>query len=116
MTRVWGEPSTAVHRARLPLPRARLEHAPDVQPTAGHYLLDGIDTVLPRLGAEAATGLADELRAALARTAACGDTCRVRPAADAVRQAASLLLNGSVDEARDLLQHVRGEIQARRSI
>jgi hypothetical protein len=113
MTRVWGEPSQAVHRARLPLPRARLEHAPDFQPAAGHYLLAGVNAVLPQLGAGPAAGLADELRVALARTAACGDTCRVRPAADAVRLAATLLLNGSVEEAREQLQHVKGELLAR---
>lgn len=88
---------------------------PDVQPAAGHYLLAGIDTVLASLSTPAPAGLplADELRGALARTAACGDTCRVRQPADAVRQAAGLLRGGSIDEAHELLRQVRAELVAR---
>jgi hypothetical protein len=91
---------------------------PDLRPAPGHYLLAGIETVLTQLartlGAPGAR-LADELRAALARTAACGDTCRVRPAADAVRLAAGLLLEGSTDEAAQALRAARAELTARPS-
>jgi hypothetical protein len=83
---------------------------PDLQPAAGHYLLAGIDMVLLTLAAAPALMLADELRGALARTAACGDTCRVRPAADSVRLAAGLLRAGSVAEAEPLLRGARAAL------
>src|SRR5262245_50860819 len=86
--------------------RPRGDRVPDLQPAPGYYLLAGIDSVLASAGAPAdGARLAEELRAALARTAACGDTCRVRAAADAVRQAAGRLPAGPPDEAFDLLRH-----------
>jgi hypothetical protein len=88
-------------------PNGRL---PDLQPAAGHYLLAGIDAVLLALPASSALLLAEELRGALARTAACGDTCRVRQAADSVRLAAGLLRAGSVDDAELLLNTARAEL------
>lgn len=85
--------------------------SPDPHRTAGHCLIEGIDSVLPLLrsttGPAATAGLAADLRAALARTAARGDTCRVRAAADDVRRAAELLLVGSSGEAEQALRHAR---------
>ena len=43
MTRNSGVPTA--HRARVPQPRPKTERLPDHQPTAGHYLLAGIDSV-----------------------------------------------------------------------
>jgi hypothetical protein len=76
------------------------------RPAAGDCLLDGIDTVLARLTAPAGQ-LVDELRLALARTAARGDTCRVPDAADRVRAAAELLLAGESERARQTLRDAR---------
>src|SRR3954470_12743702 len=69
------------------VPRPRSDELPDLLPRAGHDLRTGVDTVLARLGSASDRQLADDLKGALARTAACGDTCRVRAAADAVRVA-----------------------------
>jgi hypothetical protein len=93
----------------------RLEVLPDHRPAAGHYLLAGLDAVLPRLTARPvdALALADDLRTALARTAACGDTCRVRDATDAVRRAANLLQDGAVDIANQTLLEVRATLDRR---
>lgn len=103
-------PGTSTKQATR-IPRQRPETTPDIRPRAGHELLLGIDAVLARLAEPgAATGLADDLRTALARIAATGDNCRVRPQADGVRTAADLLLAGSVDEARPVLQRVRAEL------
>ncbi|MFC4857185.1 hypothetical protein [Actinophytocola glycyrrhizae] len=78
-------------------------------PAAGHFLLAGIDAVLPRLTppATATPQLVDDLRTALARTAARGETCRVAAAANDVRLASNLLLAGATDEAREALRHAR---------
>jgi hypothetical protein len=100
------------HRAT---PDGRPDGLPDLRPAPGHYLLAGIETVLTDLGSPGER-LADELRAALARTAACGDTCRVRPAADAVRLATGLLLAGRTDEATQALRAARAELMARPSL
>ncbi|HEU5469544.1 MAG TPA: hypothetical protein VFV67_02740 [Actinophytocola sp.] len=89
------------------VPRPRSDTLPDLLPRAGHDLITGIDSVLDRLGSVPDRQLADDLKAALARTAACGDTCRVRTAADAVRAAADLLVAGSVDRARLVLIEAR---------
>jgi hypothetical protein len=82
---------------------------PETPPAAGHSLLEAIDAVLALLTAPAplpADGrrLSDELRLALARTAARGETCLVFTAADGVRLAADLLLENSVDGARQALR------------
>jgi hypothetical protein len=104
--------------SRPVIPRARRAPAPEHLPRAGHPLLAGIDTVLPRLDPApepaAVRVLADELKTALARTAACGDTCRVRAATEAVRLAADLLLAGSVEPAGRLLVQVRAGLNTQR--
>ncbi len=51
--------------------------------------------------------LVEDLRAASARTAACGETCQVSKAVDDVRLAANLLPDGSTDEACQALRHAR---------
>ncbi|HEV2778868.1 MAG TPA: hypothetical protein VGX25_05650 [Actinophytocola sp.] len=104
-----------VHRGRRPwIPRARPEALPDLRPSAGHYLIAGIDAVLPLLTATPdALALAEDLRVSLARTAACGDTCRVRDAADAVRLAACMLVSGDIDDARAELLRARTDLGAR---
>jgi hypothetical protein len=104
-------PATVTRRARIPMARVRPDgRLPDLQPAAGHYLIAGIDAVLLALPASPALALAEELRGALARTAACGDTCRVRQAADSVRLAAGLLRIGSVEEAELMLQGARAAL------
>ncbi|MBB4906120.1 hypothetical protein [Actinophytocola algeriensis] len=82
---------------------------PDPVPVTGRFLLAGIDAVLPRLTPPAppTPQLVEDLRAALARTAACGETCQVAAAADDVRLATTLLLAGSTDEACQALRHAR---------
>lgn len=80
--------------------------AVEARPRAGDCLLDGIDRVLARLTAPPGQ-LVDELRLALARTAARGDTCRVPDAADRVRAAAELLLAGETERARQTLRDAR---------
>jgi hypothetical protein len=85
------------------------------RPTAGHSLLTGIDAVLPILTAPGQSSadtrqLVEDLRAALARTAARGDTCRVHAAADSVRLAAELLLAGSTEAARQALRLARTDL------
>jgi hypothetical protein len=109
-------PAIAARRTTLPGARQgrRHERLPDLRPAAGHYLLAGIDAVLPGLDSTPdVLELADELRVALARTAACGDTCRVRPAADAVRLAVNLVLAGCLADARLELVRARSELGAR---
>jgi hypothetical protein len=112
-----GGASPAVHSGRRPLiPRARpgSDGLPEMLPSAGHYLIAGIDSVLPRLtGTPDPLALADDLRVALARTAACGDTCRVRGAADAVRSTVALLLDGAFEEARAELVRTRMDLARR---
>jgi hypothetical protein len=102
---------------KLPPPRIRSDHLPDVRPAAGHYLLAGIEAALVALDTPAPPdhALAEDLRTALARTAACGDTCRVRAAADDVRLAAGLLLTGSVEEASEALRRAQAALRTRTS-
>jgi hypothetical protein len=107
-------PIAAPRRARIPGARVRPDGpSPPHQPAAGHYLIAGIDAVLAGLAGSSAVVLADELRGALARTAACGDTCRVRQAADSVRQAAELLRAGSAEDAELLLRGARASLMDR---
>lgn len=118
MTRQRDRALTAPARRTVPGARQGrfTERLPDLRPAAGHYLLAGIDAVLPHLDDRAdALALADELRVALARTAACGDTCRVRPAADAVRLAVNLMMTGGMAEARQELTRARSGLDARAS-
>lgn len=108
--------SPAAHRKtsrKAPGITGRQDRSPHGQPAAGHCLLEGIDGVLAHLSAPTwppAPQLADDLRLALARTAARGDTCRVRTAADGVRHAADLLLAGSTDRARQALCEARTDL------
>jgi hypothetical protein len=97
----------------IPGPRAVTE-PPDIRPRAGHELFVGVEKVLARIkGAVNPIGLADDLRTALARTAALGDSCRVRPQCDGVRLAADLLLAGEVIDAHAILIRMRTELADR---
>lgn len=100
-----------------PIPGPRVVPTPDIRPRAGHELLVGVDQVLARLaegaGAPETIGLADDLRTALARTAALGDSCRVRPQCDGVRLAADLLLRGEVVDAHAILIRMQTELADR---
>jgi hypothetical protein len=108
--------SPAAHRTitrKAPRAAGRQDRHPRTLPAAGHSLLEGIDAVLPHLTAptrQSASQLADDLRLALARTAARGDTCRVQAAADGVRHAADLLAAGSPEGARDALRDARNDL------
>jgi hypothetical protein len=96
------------------IPGPRADSPPDIRPRAGHELRIGVEKVFARLTEpNAARGLADDLRTALARTAATGDSCRVRPQCDGVRQAADLLLTGEVAGARPILGRVLAELSDR---
>jgi hypothetical protein len=90
---------------------------PDIRPRAGYELLVGVEKVLALLtvegGAPNAIALADDLRTALARTAALGDSCRVRPQCDGVRLAADLLLRDEVVDAHAILIRMRTELADR---
>jgi hypothetical protein len=68
------------------IPGPRTDGPPDIRPRAGYELLVGVEKVLAMLPGHT-PGLADDLRTALARTAALGDSCRVRPQCDGVRLA-----------------------------
>lgn len=104
--------------ATRPIPGPRVFDAPpDIRPRAGHELHVGVEKVLALLAKEGDTpnalGLADDLRTALARTAALGDSCRVRPQCDGVRLAADLLLRGEVVDAHGILIRMQSELADR---
>lgn len=101
--------------ATSPIPGPRVAAAtPDIRPRAGHDLLMGVDKVLDRLMEPGdTTGLADDLRIALARTAALGDSCRIRPQCDGVRLAADLLLAGEVVDAHAMLVRMQADLADR---
>lgn len=87
---------------------ATKDMVPDIRPRAGHDLLVGIDGVLPRLSAPTESAmLAESLMTALVRTAACGDICRVRQQADAIRIAAAHLRAGEPEKADPVLRRAR---------
>lgn len=93
----------------IPGPRTDTE-TPDIRPRAGHDLFAGVDRVLARLAEPGdTTGLADDLRTALARTAAMGDSCRIRLQCDSVRLAADLLQSGDVVDAHAILVRTQAE-------
>jgi len=99
-----------------PIPGPRVLATPDIRPRAGHELFAGVDKVLAQLttdGTPNAIALADDLRTALARTAALGDSCRVRPQCDGVRLAADLLLRGEVVDAHAILVRMQSELADR---
>ena len=89
-----------------------LRHAPPVRkrpvPIPGERLRRAVDTVLAGLdtGAEL-TRLDDVLRTALAWTAAAGDTCRVAPAVNQVRDARVSLGHADAAHARSALLEAR---------
>lgn len=94
-----------------PIPGPRLDEPPDIRPRAGFELLVGVEKVLARLtDLENTIGLADDLRTALARTAALGDSCRIRPQCDGVRLAADLLIAGEVVDAHAILIRMQQEL------
>jgi hypothetical protein len=97
----------------IPGPRV-MDAPPDIRPRAGYELLVGVEKVLARLTAGGNTpptlGLTDDLRTALARTAALGDSCRIRPQCDGVRLAADLLLRGEVVDAHAILVRMLSEL------
>jgi hypothetical protein len=100
----------------FPGPRVALDVPPDIRPRAGHELLVGVEKVLARLdteGAPSALTMADDLRTALARTAALGDSCRVRPQCDGVRLAADLMLRDEVVDAHAILIRMQTELADR---
>lgn len=104
--------------ATRPIPGPRVAApTPDIRPRAGHELLVGVENVLARLvDAESSPNtmdLADDLRTALARTAALGDSCRVRPQCDGVRLSADLLLAGEIVDAHAILIRMRTELADR---
>lgn len=103
--------------ATRPIPGPRVVPTPDIRPRAGHELLVGVDKVLAELTRDESTpdtiALADDLRTALARTAALGDSCRVRPQCDGVRLAADLLLRGEVVDAHAILIRMQTELADR---
>lgn len=97
----------------IPGPRTDTAN-PDIRPRAGHDLFVGVDKVLARLAEPGDTiGLADDLRTALARTAAMGDSCRIRPQCDGVRLAADLLQAGEVVDAHAILVRTQAELADR---
>ena len=78
-------------------------------PIPGERLRRAVDAVLTGLGAEG-TDLArmdDILRAALAWTAAAGDTCRIAPAVRQVRDARVSLAHADTEHARSALAAAR---------
>jgi hypothetical protein len=104
--------------ATTPIPGPRvLGVTPDIRPRAGYELLMGVDKVLATLteaaGAQNTIGMADDLRTALARTAALGDSCRVRPQCDGVRLAADLLMRDEVVDAHAILVRMQTELADR---
>ncbi len=104
----------APRTATTTIPGPRVDVTPDIRPRAGYELLVGVDRVLARLAEPGNTlGLADDLRTALARTAATGDSCRVRPQCDGVRLAADLLVAGDVVDAHAVLARMQVELADR---
>jgi hypothetical protein len=104
----------APRAATRPIPGPRAVPTPDIRPRAGHELLVGVEKVLAQLTSPGAAGpVADDLRTALARTAALGDSCRVRPQCDGVRLAADLLLAGEIIDAHAILVRMQSELADR---
>lgn len=91
-------------------------HVPPVRkrpiPVPGERLGRAVDTVLTRLGADDPdlAYLDDVLRAALAWTAAAGETCRIAPAVRQVRDARVSLGHGDSEHARSALLVARDNL------
>lgn len=80
-------------------------------PVPGERLRRAVDTVLAGLTDEAdLSRLDDVLRAALAWTAAAGDTCRVAPAVRQVRDARISLRHADIEHARTALLAARQDL------
>jgi hypothetical protein len=81
-------------------------------PVPGERLGQAVDTVLTRLAADDAdlNHLDDVLRAALAWTAASGETCRIAPAVRQVRDARISLRQGDSEHARSALGTARDNL------
>lgn len=84
-------------------------------PVPGERLRRAVDTVLAGLTDNAGTAdlsrLDDVLRAALAWTAAAGDTCRVATAVRQVRDARACLEHADVEHATTALLAARDDLQ-----
>lgn len=98
--------------------RIRTEHArPIILPEPGKHLRNAVETVLAELPAgasptpQALHHLDDTLRAALAWTAAAGDTCRLTAAVHAVRDARLSLDAEEPDQARVALLTARADLR-----
>jgi hypothetical protein len=77
-------------------------------PVPGERLRRAVDTVLAGLGDDSDLArLDDVLRAALAWTAAAGDTCRIAPAVRQVRDARASLHHADAEHARSALLAAR---------
>jgi hypothetical protein len=88
-----------LHRQRPPLAR-REPPRPALGLTPGVRLRTAVSRALAELQCEAdAQQVHDELRGALAYTAAVGETCMIALAADAVREANSCLVTGELTMA-----------------
>ena len=82
-------------------------------PIPGERLRRAVDAVLGGLNADDAdlARLDDVLRAALAWTAAAGDTCRIAPVVRQVRDARASLGHGDTEHARSALVAARDGLQ-----
>jgi hypothetical protein len=81
-------------------------------PFPGERLRRAVDTVLAGLTDDAdVSRLDEELRTALAWTAASGDTCRVAPAVREVRDARVGLGQDDLDHAREALLAARDDLR-----
>ena len=81
-------------------------------PIPGERLRRAVDTVLAGLADEAdLSRLDDVLRAALAWTAAGGDTCRVAPAVRQVRDARVGLAQSDTEHAKEALLAARDDLR-----
>jgi hypothetical protein len=81
-------------------------------PIPGERLRRAVDTVLAGLTDEAdLSRLDDVLRAALAWTAAAGDTCRVAPAVRQVRDARAGLEHADAEHAKEALLAARDDLR-----
>jgi hypothetical protein len=98
---------TTLTPRRTPLVRPR------PVPPPGGRLRKAVDSVLSELGKEAAPPLCqldDQLRTALAWTAAAGETCRIPSAVLAVRTARSRLDKADLDQAKAALLTARDHL------
>lgn len=80
-------------------------------PVPGERLSRAVDSVLADLTADAdLSRLDDALRAALAWTAASGDTCRIAPAVRQVRDARVSLAQADIEHAKSALLAARDDL------